>query len=972
MAEEASKPISTVSDSLLESVLVKSPIGSVENHGAISDKEKELIADALKDLRRFKHYEEDIEDDPSSKKHSQKKGNPHSKVVEDSGKSGSKNLSDYVNAEMAELTLELKMKEKHEKEKDTGHSVEHGRKKIASISEDMQSEFLESYKDMCSNIAKKAENVDVHEMKSNPFEHGADKNVMKDVVREVAHDGRPKQVDGAEDNASPALGSYSQLLRTMGRQDQKSPRSKNQRMREEVEALEAALHAAVPELAMYEDKAQMSHPQGERVDSRPDSGNRQGKKKKQKYPQEPAFHRQPALPVHEETTMEVTVPKAEHMFVVGPQGQHLSDILKLTGVTITVPPFNSPLDKVVLKGGYQQLSRAFDMMISKSQEAQKAFLQGYIPGQMSGQCQRGKKGQRPKEGETFHVNDDGLDLDVNTEGPIRINPKNYEEGYVPHPDGVSDILIGSFKHRNRALNGDVVAVEIFGEGDWKFNKEELAGYELDLKAHEKVHSDDEVLIEAEEIIEIADKGKADANQPDTSSQTVENSDQKLKTGSSTPSKTPKKERHSKGEKSKECNFSPSKRYTSLNDVMSVESPLKKHFGSDKGKEQYRQMLQRTGKALDCLPQNLPWSIPEEEFEEREDFRKCCIFTIDPATARDLDDALSCEDLGNGRYKVGVHIADVSYFVEEGTVLDNIAGLRSTSVYLVHKIEEEWFGRSIIRSCVKLAYDHAQGFIEEPDRAWKPEELPQISEGFTVEDIKKRVLNLHKRSLLNYSGDDDYASARMQNARYFCTGCIDDESLYHHYALNVPLYTHFTSPIRRYPDILVHRLLAASLDYCPEPSKSPGDIHKLADNANDKKTAAKRVGDLSSDLFFSVFVKTAGPLEERAMVMEKIFRRERKVPSLVLVWAEENGEPEVRQEISIFSLVDAVLAVGDQPLMWTCNPVQPNEETSLEDQVASLNLEDNNGLVTENSASQQDSCETSQLTEKPSENVSSEP
>ncbi|XP_052820767.1 DIS3-like exonuclease 2 [Mya arenaria] len=1508
MAEEASKPISTVSDSLLESVLVKSPIGSVENHGAISDKEKELIADALKDLRRFKHYEEDIEDDPSSKKHSQKKGNPHSKVVEDSGKSGSKNLSDYVNAEMAELTLELKMKEKHEKEKDTGHSVEHGRKKIASISEDMQSEFLESYKDMCSNIAKKAENVDVHEMKSNPFEHGADKNVMKDVVREVAHDGRPKQVDGAEDSskktpkkkkdkkkgntpeqdASPALGSYSQLLRTMGRQDQKSPRSKNQRMREEVEALEAALHAAVPELAMYEDKAQMSssssdmiqpsrnkkkkdrkaknqnqqpefvfqelpnqpgqgkkqkykqqkdgnpelsHPQGERVDSRPDSGNRQGKKKKQKYPQEPAFHRQvssesspagssgrplkgkgrstddlqaqmPALPVHEETTMEVTVPKAEHMFVVGPQGQHLSDILKLTGVTITVPPFNSPLDKVVLKGGYQQLSRAFDMMISKSQEAQKAFLQGYIPGQMSGQCQRGKKGQRPKEGETFHVNDDGLDLDVNTEvkdshtaqrsnagqgqrsqtgqtyrksdnqrksdnpnwrkqdqhysshhgkgqqykgqrtssqpevkgqvqnkgqavdqgqgavaksqgkrqrkrqnvfteylpreevsaglkrgilveGPIRINPKNYEEGYVPHPDGVSDILIGSFKHRNRALNGDVVAVEIFGEGDWKFNKEELAGYELDLKAHEKVHSDDEVLIEAEEIIEIADKGKADANQPDTSSQTVENSDQKLKTGSSTPSKTPKKERHSKGEKSKECNFSPSKRYTSLNDVMSVESPLKKHFGSDKGKEQYRQMLQRTGKvvaiieekhsractgqirpmldkycgyamfapndhrmprmmipitdcpkdflerpedhsrtlyvgrvtdwrvdsmmadgrlarslgeageiepetegmliengvdfeefpqqALDCLPQNLPWSIPEEEFEEREDFRKCCIFTIDPATARDLDDALSCEDLGNGRYKVGVHIADVSYFVEEGTVLDNIAGLRSTSVYLVHKvipmlprllceklcslnpdedrltfsvqwtiteqgeIEEEWFGRSIIRSCVKLAYDHAQGFIEEPDRAWKPEELPQISEGFTVEDIKKRVLNLHKialnlrkgrfdsgalrldqvklqysldsetgmpngytvyqqrdsnrlveefmllanmavahrinrefpdkallrrhpppqskmlenlsdqcsalgihidtssagafqRSLLNYSGDDDYASARMQvlvalcakpmqNARYFCTGCIDDESLYHHYALNVPLYTHFTSPIRRYPDILVHRLLAASLDYCPEPSKSPGDIHKLADNANDKKTAAKRVGDLSSDLFFSVFVKTAGPLEERAMVMgvmdksfdifvlrlgvtkrvycdklplkEKIFRRERKVPSLVLVWAEENGEPEVRQEISIFSLVDAVLAVGDQPLMWTavikrpqfsvgmedflqCNPVQPNEETSLEDQVASLNLEDNNGLVTENSASQQDSCETSQLTEKPSENVSSEP
>ena len=53
----------------------------------------------------------------------------------------------------------------------------------------------------------------------------------------------------------------------------------------------------------------------------------------------------------------------------------------------------------------------------------------------------------------------------------------------------------------------------------------------------------------------------------------------------------------------------------------------------------------------------------------------------------------------------------------------------------------------------------------------------------------------------------------QKAKYFCCDSLEDEELYRHYALNVPLYTHFTSPIRRYPDILVHRMLAASLGEC---------------------------------------------------------------------------------------------------------------------------------------------------------------
>lgn len=50
----------------------------------------------------------------------------------------------------------------------------------------------------------------------------------------------------------------------------------------------------------------------------------------------------------------------------------------------------------------------------------------------------------------------------------------------------------------------------------------------------------------------------------------------------------------------------------------------------------------------------------------------------------------------------------------------------------------------------------------------------------------------------------------QMALYFCSGSLQDQAQFRHYALNVPLYTHFTSPIRRFPDVLVHRLLAAAL------------------------------------------------------------------------------------------------------------------------------------------------------------------
>ena len=70
-----------------------------------------------------------------------------------------------------------------------------------------------------------------------------------------------------------------------------------------------------------------------------------------------------------------------------------------------------------------------------------------------------------------------------------------------------------------------------------------------------------------------------------------------------------------------------------------------------------------------------------------DFREECIFTIDPPDARDLDDAVSCTDLGNGIFRVGVHIADVSFYIDEGYALDTYARDRGTSVYLVNKVSQ---------------------------------------------------------------------------------------------------------------------------------------------------------------------------------------------------------------------------------------------------------------------------------------------
>lgn len=90
------------------------------------------------------------------------------------------------------------------------------------------------------------------------------------------------------------------------------------------------------------------------------------------------------------------------------------------------------------------------------------------------------------------------------------------------------------------------------------------------------------------------------------------------------------------------------------------------------------------KQVEAAAEKLSAEITPEDYAEREDFRDVVTFTIDPKDAKDFDDALSLRELKPGLWEVGVHIADVSHYVQEGSIIDKEAEKRATSVYLVDR------------------------------------------------------------------------------------------------------------------------------------------------------------------------------------------------------------------------------------------------------------------------------------------------
>lgn len=152
--------------------------------------------------------------------------------------------------------------------------------------------------------------------------------------------------------------------------------------------------------------------------------------------------------------------------------------------------------------------------------------------------------------------------------------------------------------------------------------------------------------------------------------------------------------------------------------------------------------------VEAFANQIDTSIKPDEIKKRRDMRDVLTFTIDPKDAKDFDDALSFQVLENGNYEVGIHIADVSHYVVPGTILDDEAYERATSVYLVDrvvpmlpeilsnnacslrpneekytfsavfeldkssgKVKNQWFGRTVTYSDARFAYEEAQQIIE---------------------------------------------------------------------------------------------------------------------------------------------------------------------------------------------------------------------------------------------------------------------
>ena len=370
------------------------------------------------------------------------------------------------------------------------------------------------------------------------------------------------------------------------------------------------------------------------------------------------------------------------------------------------------------------------------------------------------------------------------------------------------------------------------------------------------------------------------------------------------------------------------------------------------------------KVVEHAAKNISTEITKEEIAKRKDFRRVCTFTIDPYDAKDFDDALSVQKLKNGNWEVGVHIADVSHYIQTDDIIDVEAQRRATSVYLVDRvvpmlpevlsnnlcslrpneeklcfsavfelnekaeIKKNWFGKTVILSNHRFTYEGAQKVIEEEkgklasellllnklaeqmrlrrmqagaisferletkfylDEEKNPTKIyfkeskaahklieefmllanrqvadfignkslpfvyrvhdepdPEKLQNFT-EFIKKFGYNLQTSNskkiatsinqvLKDINGTEEANMIETLAIRTMAKASYTTENI-GHYGLAFLHYSHFTSPIRRYPDIIVHRLLQHYLNKGKAVDKD--EIEKLCKHASQQEIKATK-------------------------------------------------------------------------------------------------------------------------------------
>ena len=210
-------------------------------------------------------------------------------------------------------------------------------------------------------------------------------------------------------------------------------------------------------------------------------------------------------------------------------------------------------------------------------------------------------------------------------------------------------------------------------------------------------------------------------------------------------------------------------------------------------------------------------------------------------------------------------------------------------------------------------------------------------GTTAGSLQAGLANCHGEIALAVAA---LCSKPMQFARYFTPGGSGegeggDSPPHHHYALNVPRYTHFTSPIRRYADILVHRLLTATLSPpAPMPELAVDLVGRACEHCNDRKKAAKGVQEASSELYLGLLVRKLGEMYQPAIVVQILdrsfdalllnlglvrrvytqnlnisgldFTRTQGVNTLTLHWNKDASHSQRTQVVTLLAKVDVVL------------------------------------------------------------------